>query len=179
MPIAASNYAWLDTLGTLPRMVVEARSLLGTVETPGAGNNPTIIAWAKEIGGSVKNVYTADSVPWCGLFMAVVAKRAGKTPVNDPLWALNWNNFGSPAGQPVLGDVLTFMRNGGGHVAIYIGEDHDAYHVIGGNQSDQVCYTRMEKARLKQARRTPYMNMPASCKPYILSATGPLSTNEG
>ncbi|RZL74255.1 MAG: TIGR02594 family protein, partial [Sphingomonas sp.] len=158
MPISPKNYIWLDTVGTLPRMVTEARKLVGVLEKPGAGNNGTILDWADELGGKVEQVFTADSIPWCGLFMAIVAKRAGKTPPVDPLWALNWGKFGEPAGQPALGDVLTFIRPGGGHVALYVGEDSDAYHVIGGNQSDQVCFDRFAKERLKAARRTPYMN---------------------
>lgn len=175
MPIDKSNYTWLDTLGTLPRMVVEARSLVGTLEKPGSANNDVIVGWAHEIGGSVEKVYTADSVPWCGLFIAVVARRAGKTPPADPLWALNWSKFGESAGQPTLGDVLTFVRPQGGHVALYIGEDTTAYHVIGGNQSDQVCFTRIEKTRLRAARRPPYMTAPASAKSYVLAAKGDMA----
>ncbi|KQN27576.1 TIGR02594 family protein [Sphingomonas sp. Leaf38] len=178
MPITSKNYIWLDTVGTLPRVVTEARKLVGVLEKPGAVNNPTILGWADELGGKVEDVFTADSIPWCGLFMAIVAKRAGKTPPVDPLWALNWGKFGEPAGQPALGDVLTFIRPGGGHVALYVGEDSDAYHVIGGNQSDQVCFDRFGKDRLKAARRTPYMNKPESVKPYVLAAKGGLSTKE-
>jgi uncharacterized protein (TIGR02594 family) len=173
-----ADYRWLTKLSPLPRMVQEAMDLYGTVELGGAANSPKIIGWAKEIGGDLKEAYKADSIPWCGLFMAVVAKRAGKTPVKDPLWALNWGKFGVPAGQPVLGDVLTFVRPGGGHVAIYVGEDPDAYHVLGGNQSDCVCFTRIDKDRLKQARRPLYMNKPATAVPYILSSKGKMSRNE-
>lgn len=177
-PINAKNYSWLDTLSPLPRMIVEARKLLGTKELSGAPNNPVIMAWATECGTDVKKVYTADSVPWCGLFMAVVAKRAGKTPPTGPLWALNWGKFGEPAGHPGLGDVLTFIRPEGGHVALYIGEDQTTYHVLGGNQTDQVCFTRMDKTRLRAARRPLYMSMPTTVKPYIVEAKGGISTNE-
>ena len=179
MTIDPAHYAWLDDLpAPLPRMVVEARKLLGTLEAPGAVDNPGIMEWAAELGGNVEKVYTADAVPWCGLFMAIVAKRAGKTAVTDPLWALNWGKFGSAAGQAWLGDVLTFVRPEGGHVALYIGEDTEAYHVLGGNQTDQVCFTRIAKTRLRAARRTPYMSAPACAKPYVVAATGGLSGNE-
>jgi len=180
MPNDPSDYKWLNDLSPLPRMVEEALKMLGTKEVPGPGNSKVIMQWAKELGDpSVANVYTADSVPWCGLFMAIIAKRAGKTPVKDPLWALNWGAFGVPAGQPGLGDVLTFIRPEGGHVAIYVGEDQKCYHVLGGNQSDQVCFTRMEKTRLRKVRRPNYMNQPSTVKPYILAASGEVSTNEG
>lgn len=170
------QYRWLQTIGPLPRMVEEATKEFGCIETPGAKNNPTIMAWAKETG--LTNIYTADSVPWCGLFMAVVAKRADKPAVSSPLWALSWSKFGVEGGQPRLGDILTFTRKGGGHVGLYVGEDKGAYHVLGGNQSDAVSFTRIDKARLYRVRRPAYKVMPATAKPYVLAATGGLSENE-
>jgi uncharacterized protein (TIGR02594 family) len=171
-----SEYRWLETIGPLPRMVEEALKLLGTVETAGPANNPTILSWAKEVG--VPAVYTADSIPWCGLFMAVVATRAGKPLVSSPLWALSWSKFGVAGGQPRLGDVLTFVRNGGGHVALYIGEDDVSYHVLGGNQHDCVCFTSVAKARLYACRRPAYNQMPETARPFTLARSGSLSSNE-
>lgn len=173
-----SAYRWLTTLTPLPRMVDEALRLFGTVEAEGAANSPTIINWANEIGGKVEDVYKADTIPWCGLFMAVVAKRAGKDVPTDPLWALNWTRFGVPAGQPMLGDVLIFIRPGGGHVGLYIGEDATAYHVLAGNQSDQVCVTRIAKSRLHRVRRPAYHITPSTVGPYILKGAGQMSRNE-
>ena len=139
------QYAWLAKEGA-PKMLVEALKLFGTLEAPGTKDNPVIMGWAKEVG--LMKTYSHDSVPWCGLFMAVVAKRAGKTVVDSPLWALSWADFGEHPTVPMLGDVMTFKRQGGGHVALYVGEDAHAYHVLGGNQSDSVCITRIEKQRL-------------------------------
>jgi uncharacterized protein (TIGR02594 family) len=133
-----SRYGWLAREPG-PKMIVEALKLYGTLETPGSVNNPTIIAWAKEVGGEVEDIYKADSIPWCGLFMAVVAKRAGKEIPKHPLWALSWSAFGAKVPDAALGDVLVFVRNGGGHVGLYVGEDASAFHVLGGNQSDRVC----------------------------------------
>lgn len=169
-------YGWLLDVGPLPRMVAEALAMLGTVETPGAANNPVIMAWAAEVG--LRQIYTADKVPWCGLFMAVVASRAGKQLPSTPLWALSWSKFGTAGGQPRLGDVLTFKRDGGGHVALYIGEDSACYHVLGGNQSDAVTITRIRKERLYSARRQYVTGPPASARPFVLAATGAVSTNE-
>lgn len=171
-----SAYRWLENLTPLPRMVQEGLKLFGTIETPGGGNNATIMSWASETG--LRNIYTADAVPWCGLFAAVVAKRAGKAFPSSPLWALSWSKFGVEAGQPRLGDILTFTRKGGGHVGLYIGEDSAAYHVLGGNQGDKVSFTRIAKERLYRARRPAYLNRPATVKPYVLAATGGLSANE-
>ena len=81
MPALPAAYQWVTTLNPLPRMVSEALALFGTVEAPGdAQNNPVIMRWAAEVSETLKHDYYADSVPWCGLFMAIVSKRAGKTP---------------------------------------------------------------------------------------------------
>lgn len=172
-----AGYEWLGKIGTLPRMVQEGLKLIGTHEISGRQHNQTILGWAKETGLSAS--YTADEIPWCGLFAAVVAKRAGKAFPGTPLWALSWAKFGTEAGQPRLGDILTFTRDGGGHVGIYIAEDSTAYHVLGGNQSNQVSITRVAKSRLYRARRPVYaIAMPASAKPYIVGPAGALSHNE-
>lgn len=172
-----SRYAWLAREPG-PKMILEALKLFGTMEKPGAANNPTILAWAKEVGGDVADIYKADSIPWCGLFMAVVARRAGKEPPKHPLWALSWSAFGAKSPAPALGDVLVFTRGGGGHVGLYVGEDAFAFHVLGGNQSDRVCIARIAKARLYAARRPLYRVQPTNVRPIRLESTGALSLNE-
>jgi uncharacterized protein (TIGR02594 family) len=170
-------YRWLDDLSPLPRMVEEARKLYGTLEAAGPANNSVILDWAKETG--LARIFTADSIPWCGLFMAVVAKRGGKPIVEGPLWARNWGKFGKPADKAQLGDVLVFRRaQASGHVGLYVGEDYGAYHVLGGNQSDGVTITRIAKDRCIAVRRPAYRKAPATAKPVQLAAAGMLSTNE-
>jgi uncharacterized protein (TIGR02594 family) len=172
----SAQYAWLGKEPG-PKMIVEALKLLGTVEAAGSKDNPTILAWAAEIG--LAKTYSHDSIPWCGLFIGLVAHRAGKEVVDSPLWALSWADFGKPAaGGAMLGDVLTFKRDGGGHVALYIGEDVSAYHCLGGNQSDQVCIIRIAKSRLYRARRPFYVSQPANVRKITLAANGKLSSNE-
>jgi uncharacterized protein (TIGR02594 family) len=176
MPNLPAQYAWLGR-ELAPNHLVQALKLFGTVETPGAKSNPVILAWADEVG--VDDVYVADSVPWCGLFAAVVMKRAGWEPVKNPLWALNWSKYGQKADKPMLGDVLTFTRNGGGHVGFYVGEDASCFHVLGGNQSDQVCITRIAKNRLHAARRPEWrIAQPTNVRSIRLAAAGGISQNE-
>jgi uncharacterized protein (TIGR02594 family) len=150
------NYEWLSKEGA-PKMLVEALKLYGTKETVGKANNPLILLWAQEVGGTVAKDYTADSIPWCGLAMAIVAKRAEKEIPAGPLWALNWKNFGEETKEPGLGDILVFKRKTAtgtaGHVGLYIGEDSECYHVLGGNQSDAFNIARVPKERLVAARR--------------------------
>ncbi len=169
------KYKWLLDEGG-PRMLVEGLKTFGTLETPGVANNPTIMSWARELG--LQAQYTGDSIPWCGLWMALIAKRSAKRVVAAPLWALHWAQFDNKVDVPMLGDVLVFKRNGGGHVGLYIGEDSTAYHVLGGNQSDSVCITRIAKSRLYAARRPKYNIQPANVRRILLSSTGKLSENE-
>lgn len=174
-PALPAQYAWLSKEPG-PKMLVEALALFGTVEAAGSKDNPKILAWAAEIG--LAKTYSHDSIPWCGLFIGLVAHRAGKPVVDSPLWALSWADFGKPATQPMLGDVLTFKRNGGGHVALYVGEDAGAFHCLGGNQSDKVCITRIAKSRLYKARRPIYNVQPSNVRKIVLASNGKLSTNE-
>ena len=74
--------------------------------------------------------------------------------------------------------MLVFVRNGGGHVGLYVGEDATAYHVLGGNQSDGVTITRVAKERCIAARRLYAVAAPSNVRPVQIGASGPLSTNE-
>lgn len=172
-------YAWLDRVSGAPRTFLEARALYGVTETPGAASTAEIMAWAKEVG--LEKTYPNDGVAWCGLFAAVVVKRAGWDAVAGPLWARNWANFGRAVDprQAALGDVLVFSRDGGGHVGFYVGEDATAFHVLGGNQSDKVGFTRILKTRLLAVRRPKWkVSQPAGVRKFQLAATGAVSTNE-
>jgi uncharacterized protein (TIGR02594 family) len=175
------KYEWLEKEPG-PRILKEFLKVYGTLEAPGSANNPTIMWWAKSIG--LQKVYTEDSIAWCGLTIAYVAAQAGwdHAPKGNALWALNWLAWGNPVpkGQEMLGDVLVFKRKGGGHVGMYVGEDKDAFHVLGGNTDDQVKIKRILKDRFQGARRCPWrVNQPANIRKIKLSADGELSTNEG
>lgn len=170
------KYQWLNSEPG-PRMLVEALKLYGTKEMPGNADSPEILAWAKETG--LNRAYSSDAVAWCGLFMAVVAKRADKEFPKDPLWARNWVKFGEAADTPMLGDVLVFTRDGGGHVGIYVGEDDTTWHVLGGNQTDAVTITRLKKNRLLAARRPSWkIAQPSNVRKVFLDASGVVSENE-
>lgn len=160
-----------------PKILVEAVKLIGTKEIVGKKHNQVILDWAKEL--DLNKVYTADEIPWCGLFIAYCAHKAGVEVVDKPLWALSWANYGTKVTEPMLGDILTFKRDGGGHVGLYVGEDKDCYHVLGGNQGNAVSVTRILKSRLHQARRTKWkVAQPANVRKVLLDAKGTISKNE-
>lgn len=82
-------------------------------------------------------------------------------------------------GHAMLGDILTFKRNGGGHVTMYVGEDAGAYHCLGGNQSDKVCITRIAKGRLHSVTRPIFkVAQPLNVRKIRLAASGTISRNE-
>ena len=173
------NYDYLKKV-TSPQILVQALKLVGTKEIIGIKHSDAILGWAKELG--IEKTYTNDEIAWCGLFIAYVCHKA-KLEVPFPplasLWALNWNKFGTAQKTAMLGDVLTFERNGGGHVGIYVGEDATCYHVLGGNQSNMVCITRIEKSRCAGIRRTKWkIAQPDSVKAIAVTSTGFISKNE-
>lgn len=173
-----------------PRMVREGVRLHGTVEMAGAASNSTIDGWMAEMRAAglateYGRLAFTDQVPWCGLFMAVVAVRADpeRRPERMPpptfLWARSWARWGKPALAPMLGDVLVFRRpGGGGHVGIYVAEDATAFHVLGGNQSDAVSIARLARSRVIAVRRPAYRRQPANVRRIFVPASGALSTNE-
>lgn len=174
------KYKWLESTKELPWVIVQGLKEFGTWEYAKEEDNPKIVGWADEVGSWEKTIYTKDSIPWCGLFVAVICKRAKKKVVKNYLRALSWASFGKdiPTDEAGLGDVLTFTRKGGGHVGFYIAEDDTAYHVLGGNQGDQVNIKRIAKSRVYSVNRPKYNNTPKSVKKYFMDAKGVLSDNE-
>lgn len=171
------QYAWL-LKEPGPKMLVEALKHYGVKEIAGARNSPEIMAWADELGGNVRAVYQQDSTPWCGLFVAMLAHRAGKALPASPLWARAWATWGTKSPQPQLGDVLVFLRKGGGHVGLYVGENATHYFVLGGNQSDGVNIKTRRKSELLAARRLYSIAPPANVRRIVLTAAGEPSVKE-
>lgn len=178
MPIP-EQYRWLEQ-EPAPQILLEALKLYGTKETPGPKSTPAIMQWAEELGAKRMGItYADDSIAWCGLFVAICVKRAGLEIPFIPVRAVSWVMFGNAVSIPMLGDVLVFTRQGGGHVGIYVGEDAESYHVLGGNQSDCVCITRILKSRLTAARRTLFKGpQPINIRKVNLAKTGAISYNE-
>ena len=185
-----SKYGIEYGLSALPKVVQVAIPLIGTQEVVGRGSNRTILAWRDELNqayGIDPNAqkisgYSDDDIPWCGLFQAHVWFAAGKPVVENPLWARNWAHAGEPVGEVIggkmrwvqdrrasLGDALTFIRNGGGHIGTYICEDATHYAVLGGNQGNRVSIMALEKSRCIAVRRPPMRVAPTSMQPYVVA----------
>lgn len=174
--IHQKQYQWLEK-ETGPKVIVESVKIYGTKEIVGKLHSKEILGWAEDLG--LKKVYTNDEIPWCGLFVAIVVKRSKFEPVEKPLWARDWVNFGTKQKEAMLGDILVFTRDSGGHVGFYVGEDDTCYHVLGGNQSNMVNTTRILKSRCIDIRRCPWKKaQPKSVRKIELKANGLISTNE-
>lgn len=191
-----TQYRWLNSVGQLPRTILIGLQFHGLQEVVGKGSNATIISWVDELNRNGVKIlgYSDDDIPWCGLYAAYITflrKGIASEVVDSPLWARNWSDYGVPVARrvgnalvnirgfrPSLGDVMVFERGKGGHVAFYVGEDSDCYHVLGGNQKNKVSITRIPKFRCIAVRRPNYTTQPASVKPYILQGHGSISQNE-
>lgn len=174
----AGRYAWLLKEPNL-KMLSQALSFYDLHEIAGDAHNPVIMGWAKELGPYLGAAYKADETPWCGLFMGICALRSGQTPPKICIRAREWGNFGKPKKIPQLSDVLVFTRNGGGHVGLYVAEDQDCFHVLGGNQGDAVSIVRIGKNRLVAARECVWQGIrPANVRRVLMDITGKISHNE-
>lgn len=175
MPLP-DQYKWLAQEQG-PLLLTTALKYYGLRERPGDADNPLIMQWAHDFGITW---YIHDSIAWCSLYLGEMAKEAGFIPPGPDylLAAVSWATWGIAVGTPKLADILVFNRPGGHHVGLYVGEDPDAFHVLGGNTGDAVAIARLAKNRLIAARRPPYDELPANVRKIILSNTGAISTNE-
>jgi uncharacterized protein (TIGR02594 family) len=176
-----------------PLMVRVAIDLLGTLEAPGAPDNPVILAWADEVEQCLSNGYNRwaadwyndDSIPWCGLFMAVVAARAAqgraeRMPPDKYLSAAAWSAFGTPVAldHAAVGDVMVLTRAGGGHVTLFVGLEAGGkrFFGLGGNQSDAVTIAPFPLSRVATVRRPNYQALPPGARRVTVSASGETSS---
>lgn len=122
-------------------------------------------------------------IAWCGAFVATCYRRWDPSIAlpENPLGARNWGKFGKEC-LPVFASCLTFWRGSKsgwkGHVGFYWGEDDTHYHVLGGNQSNAVTVSRIDKDRLLSAR-WPLRTRIAGTRKLLSPAGIPITTNEG
>lgn len=169
------NYSFLHT-EKAPQILVQALKLIGTKEIVGKKHNPKVLEMFDEVGWGYIN---DDETPWCGAFVGYCAKKADLTIPKIAIRASEWADWGTEQNIAMLGDVLVFERKGGGHVGIYCGEDETAYHVLGGNQGNQVSIVRILKSRCTAIRRTPWkVSQPKNVRVIKLASDEEVSVNE-
>lgn len=119
-------------------MLQDAISELGVVEGKGSKDDPRVLEYAAITG------YSKDSVPWCGSFMAWLAKKngIGFTPHKAAAalyWATDWitEGNGKRLKKPIPGAIMVKKRPGGNHVTLFhrwIDKAAGIFEGIGGNQ---------------------------------------------
>ena len=128
-----------------PRWLQIARQDIGLAEVPGAASAPAIV----RMWQAVKAPFTDDATPWCGGALGAWMTRAGIAPPAACWRARNWADWGKPISEPVLGCVVVFSRDGGGHVGLVVGRTRaGGLAVIGGNQGDRVCIAAFPTSRV-------------------------------
>jgi uncharacterized protein (TIGR02594 family) len=166
-----------------PVWLAYARRQTGVRETPGPANDSRIMGMARRAARWLGINYTADAVPWCGLFVADCMEAAGFKPpagfigVRAKAWASWGTAIGTTATRPPIGSIAVFGRDGGGHVgfvtAIHANGDLD---ILGGNQGDAVNIRRFSRLRLVALRWPPATAL-AAVAPWATGAT-PATTGE-
>ncbi|WP_298491519.1 peptidoglycan-binding protein [uncultured Maritimibacter sp.] len=131
----------------LPWMI-EAGRVMGLHE---ARDKARLWAWLKSDGATVGD---PARVPWCGDFVqtAFALSLPDEPLPGNPYLAASWAGFGIEC-APQYGAVLSFWRGSPsswqGHVGFYAGEDAGRFLVMGGNQSNAVTVSPIDKRRLR------------------------------
>ncbi len=92
---------------------------------------------------------------WCAGFVNMIEKRCGRSGTGK-LNARSYLNYGTPVSKPQLGDIVIFKRGNSsweGHVGYYMSQDENGILVLGGNQSNKVCYKYYPVASVLGYRR--------------------------
>jgi uncharacterized protein (TIGR02594 family) len=122
------------------KMWLELMKYYGLKEIPGPVDNPTIVAWFKDLGfPQIQD----DETAWCSLTMNKMAKDC-EIEYTGKLDARSWLLIGIPITIPKIGDIVVFWRDKKtgwqGHVGLYAGHDMEKTHIItfGGNQNNMI-----------------------------------------
>jgi uncharacterized protein (TIGR02594 family) len=155
--------------------IIEAERHIGLREIKGSKHNSTIVRWLT----SLKAWWHDDETAWCGTFVAHCIKTAGLKIPSAWYRARAWADWGQKLNNPVVGCIVVFSREGGGHVGFVVGQDAKGnLMVLGGNQGDSVKISAFSVDRVL-AYRWPSDQMIPQSKPLpVLKSDGTLSKNE-
>lgn len=127
----------------IPAWIRVAQREIGVREIRG-GENPRIIEYHQ----TTTLRATEDEVPWCSAFVNWVCNQCGLERTHSAA-ARSWLSL--PGRLPGFRKyAIVIMRRGNstwqGHVGFAISDNGDTITVLGGNQSDSVCYAKCSKA---------------------------------
>lgn len=128
---------------TLPWMDI-ARKELGQSEINGSKHNPRIIEYHKAT--SLKS--NSDEVAWCSSFVSWVLEKSGFKSTRSAR-AKSYLEYGKKLSEPREGCIVVFSRGkSSGHVAFFVKKNLLTVTVLGGNQSNAVCYQDYPRYRI-------------------------------
>lgn len=161
---------------TKPSWLIEAERHIGVKEIKGPKHSARIIGWLDGLRAWWKD----DETPWCGVFVAHCMKTAGLPLPKFWMRAKDWLNWGTPTAAPIIGAIVVFERQGGGHVGFVVGKDKSGnLMVLGGNQGDAVNIRPFAMSRVAGYRWPSGVARPSATPQLpILASNGQLSTNE-
>lgn len=93
--------------------------------------------------------------PWCGHFMGLVARKAGRTPPQSFGIARSWLHFGAPVKLTYArpGDIIVVHTGRRYHVGILSALSKSTAKIIGGNQSGRVTVSQFSRGQVVAVRR--------------------------
>ncbi|WP_018010782.1 NlpC/P60 family protein [Sinorhizobium medicae] len=93
--------------------------------------------------------------PWCGHFMGMVARKAGRQPPKSYGIARSWLSFGAPVKLSYArpGDVVVVRAGRSYHVGVLSRISKSTARLIGGNQSGRVQLSYFSRAQVVAVRR--------------------------
>jgi uncharacterized protein (TIGR02594 family) len=160
---AIMNPEWIDI----------ARNDLGSTESLGPNDSPLIRKALAKLNG-----LWLKGQPWCGSIMAYWMQQCALPYPKDYYRAISWAGWGTACG-PVVGAVVVFRRDGGGHVGICIGRDRRGYlRVLGGNQGDAVKESLFDPKRVLAYRWPPGRAFVDAKQLPVTGEGGEVSRNE-
>lgn len=93
--------------------------------------------------------------PWCGHFMGMIARKAGRQPPQSYSFARSWIRFGAPIKLSYArpGDVIVVRTGRSYHVGILSTLSKSTARLIGGNQSGRVQLSYFSRGQVVAVRR--------------------------
>lgn len=135
--------------------IAEARKHIGLAEIPGKStHNKTLLQWLQNMGKystESRAWWAEDETPWCGLFVGHILGASGRFVIKNWFRASAWNDpeVMTRLSKPAYGCIVTFTRQGGGHVGFVVGKDKSGnLLVLGGNQGNRVSIAAFAPARV-------------------------------
>ena len=106
---------------------------------------------------STCNVSIPKGSNWCGVFVGWCLSENSLDIPEKPQVARSYLKIGKEVESPQMGDICVFWRESRnswkGHVNIFIREEGDLIHCLGGNQGGLVQILKYKKNRLLGFRR--------------------------